>query len=301
MRGLVTRTQSGFFWVQTETGVELVCQLRGRLKKGSRSEDLAAIGDQVEVSQESAERGLIESILPRRCLFGRQSPDSGGAYQQVLIANPDQVAVVFACQQPAPRLGMLDRFLVIAERQGIPPLLVVNKVDLVDIDAAQELFVQYARLGYEIHYASARTGLGIHRLRARLRDQLTLFTGPSGVGKSSLLNAIQPGLGLAARAVSQVGLRKGRHTTVARELFPLTGGGWVADTPGLRALALWDIQPEELDAYFPELRQRVGNCAFSNCSHLHEPGCAVLQALQTGEIHPLRYESYRRMRLGEVE
>jgi len=189
---------------------------------------------------------------------------------------------------------------VIAERQNLPAIIVANKVDLVGLEAAQALFAHYEPLGYDLIYASAKTGLGVEDIRDRLIGKISVFAGPSGVGKSSLLNAIQPGLGLASRTISQA-TSKGRHTTVVRELFPLENGGYVADTPGLKALALWDIEPEEIDAYFPELRNRVKECQFSDCTHVHEPGCAVLEAVEAGQIHPDRYQSYLRMRFGEDE
>jgi ribosome biogenesis GTPase len=151
-----------------------------------------------------------------------------------------------------------------------------------------------------VHHTSVRSGEGIAGLHRELCGKISLLTGPSGVGKTSLLNAVQPGLGLAVRQVSQA-TSKGRHTTVVREMFPLDGGGYVADTPGLKALALVDIEPEELDGYFPELRSLVDACQFSDCTHVHEPGCAVLQALEQGAIHPERYQSYLRMRFGEEE
>jgi len=195
---------------------------------------------------------------------------------------------------------MLDRFLVIAEKQAIPALIIANKADLVGEQAAHELYDHYLPLGYGLLVTSVKTGLGLAELRQRLSGKISVFAGPSGVGKSSLLNALLPGLDLAAQSVSR-STRKGRHTTVVRELYPLAEGGYVADTPGLKALALWDIQPEELDAYFPELKRHVAACQFSDCTHVHEPGCAVLKALEAGEIHPLRYRSYRRIRLGEEE
>jgi ribosome biogenesis GTPase len=226
------------------------------------------------------------------------APNPQGEYQQILIANPDQIVIVFACAQPGPRLGMLDRFLVIAERQKIPALIVANKADLVTRAAAEALFGHYPGLGYPLLYTSTYTQQGIADLRQALAGKISLFTGPSGAGKTSLLNLIQPGLGLAVRQVSHA-TSKGRHTTVVRELFPVTGGGYVADTPGLKALALWDIEPEELDGYFPELQDLVTNCQFSNCTHRSEPGCAVLSALSSGLLHPERYNSYLRMRYNE--
>jgi ribosome biogenesis GTPase len=297
IRGVIVRSQSGFYTVETDSDT-LVCSLRGRLKKGRRTGDVAAVGDWVQVTQLDEKTGLIEEIEPRERIFTRLAPLPKGEYQQILIANLDQVFLVFACAEPPPRFGMLDRFLVIAEKQDIPVLIVANKVDLVGMELAVELFGHYQPLGYEILFTSARTGVGVGELHDRLIGKISLFAGPSGAGKSSLLNVIQPGLGLAVRQVSHV-TSKGRHTTVVREMFPLDGGGYVADTPGLKALALWDIEPEEVDGYFPELSSLVLHCQFSNCSHVHEPGCAVLAALEDGKIHPRRYQSYLSMRFGD--
>lgn len=297
IRGVIVRSQSGFYTVETDSDM-LVCSLRGRLKKGRRTGDVAAVGDWVQVTQLDEKTGLIEEIEPRERIFTRLAPLPKGEYQQILIANLDQVFLVFACAEPPPRFGMLDRFLVIAEKQDIPVLIVANKVDLVGMELAVELFGHYQPLGYELLFTSARTGVGVGELHDRLIGKISLFAGPSGAGKSSLLNVIQPGLGLAVRQVSHV-TSKGRHTTVVREMFPLDGGGYVADTPGLKALALWDIEPEEVDGYFPELSSLVLHCQFSNCSHVHEPGCAVLAALEDGKIHPRRYQSYLSMRFGD--
>ena len=299
MRGLIIRTQSGFYTVQTDTGT-LVCQLRGRLKRGPRLGDLVAVGDWVQVSPLPDGQGSIEAVEERQRMLIRLAPTPHGVYQQIIIANPDQAVLVFSCARPEPRLGMLDRFLVITEKQGIPALIVANKTDLMTRIQAQALFERYAHLGYPVVYASARRGDGVEELRQHLTSRLSVFAGPSGVGKSRLLNAIQPGLGIAVREVSQA-TDKGKHTTVVRQLFPLLGGGYVADTPGLKALALWDMQPEELDGYFPELRGLVAECQFSDCTHLHEPGCAVLAAIAEGKVHPERYASYARMRLGQLE
>jgi ribosome biogenesis GTPase len=297
--GLIVRTQSGFFTVETGEG-QLVSELRGRLKRGAREGDLAAIGDQVMVRKIEGDRGLIEQILPRDRTLSRMAPLPHGEYHQIIIANPDQAVFVFACADPTPRLRMLDRFLVIAEKQQIPCVIVANKVDLVGKRLAMDLFDRYEPLGYPVLYTSARTRLGIPSFRRILKEKISVLTGPSGVGKSSLMNAVQPGLGLAVNQVSE-GTGRGKHTTVASQLFPLEGGGYVADTPGLKALALWDVEPEELDGYFPEIRELVANCQFNNCSHIHEPGCAVQAAVQTGWIHPERFESYVRIRLGQED
>jgi ribosome biogenesis GTPase / thiamine phosphate phosphatase len=299
MLGYVVKSQSGFFTVETDQG-PLVCQLRGRLKKGRREGDMVAVGDRVQVTPLDSETGMIDEIEPRQRMFARLAPNPQDEYLQILIANPDQVVLVFACDQPAPRLGMLDRFLVIAEKQTVPALIIANKMDLVGLEQAQAIFGHYEPLGYPVLYTSAYTGFGIEALRQELVGKVSLFTGPSGVGKSSLLNAIQPGLGLQVKHVSRA-TRKGRHTTVVRQMFPLEGGGYVADTPGLKALALWDIEPEELDAYFPEMRDRVAECAFSDCTHVHEPDCAVRRAVEAGEIDFERYQSYLKMRFGDEE
>jgi ribosome biogenesis GTPase len=244
--------------------------------------------------------GVIEAVNPRSRMLSRLAPDPHGEYHQIIIANPDQAVFVFSCAQPAPHFGMLDRFLVIAEKAGIPAIIVANKIDQVGLEAAQQSFGHYEPLGYRVFYTSARSGEGVETLRGELAGKLSVFAGPSGVGKSSLLNWLLPELELEVREVSRA-TRKGRHTTVVREMFPLPGGGYIADTPGLKALALWDINPEELDGYFPELRQRVAQCAFSDCTHIHEPGCAVRLAVKEGGVHPQRYSSYVKMRLGEEE
>jgi ribosome biogenesis GTPase len=299
MRGFVIRSQSGFFTAETEQG-ELVCQLRGRLKKGRRTGDVVAVGDWVQVTPLGGKNGVIEQVEPRQHMFARLAPDPQGEYLQVLIANPSQVVMVFACAEPEPHLGMLDRFLVVAEKQGVAALIVANKIDLIGLEQAQAMFGHYEPLGYPVIYTSVAYNFGLDTLHDHLAHKISLLTGPSGVGKSSLLNAIQPGFGLQVRQISQT-TSKGRHTTVVRELFPLEGGGYVADTPGLKALALWDIEPEELDGYFPELRSRVADCSFSDCTHVHEPGCAVRQAVEAGQIHPARYQSYLRMRFGDED
>jgi ribosome biogenesis GTPase len=295
--GCVTRLQSGFYTVDTAQG-ELMCQLRGRLKRGTSGGDFLAIGDRVEVSQQSTGKGMIEDVMPRQRALVRLAPTARGEYQQVLLANTDQVAMVFACAQPEPHLRMLDRFLVICEKQKIPPLIVANKVDLVGMERAQAIFGMYPPLGYPVIFTSASSRIGLTELHEQLKGKLTGLAGPSGVGKSSLLNAIQPNLGLAVREVNEK-TDRGRHTTVVRQLFPLeVGGGYVADLPGLRTLALWDTQPEELDGYFPELRELVRDCQFNDCTHQSGPGCAVIAAVQAGTVHRERYESYLRLRFG---
>jgi ribosome biogenesis GTPase len=297
--GLIVRSQSGFYTVETDSG-PLICQLRGRLKQGAREGDLTAIGDRVKVTVLDDGTGMIEEIKPRQRMFSRLAPTPRGEYQQIIIANPDQAIFVFSCAEPEPRLRMLDRFLVIAEKQDVQAKIVANKIDLVGIEQAQGIFGHYPEIGYPVIYTSAKTGTGIDEFREALSHKITLLAGPSGTGKSSLLNVIQPGLGLAVQQVSQA-TGRGQHTTVAREMFPLDCGGYVADTPGLKALALWDMEPEEIDGYFPEIKPLVPDCQFSDCTHIHEPGCAVKAAVEVGTIPAERYESYLRLRLDDEE
>jgi ribosome biogenesis GTPase len=307
--GLVIKSQSGFFTVRTETGLDVICRLRGRLKQRraeAQRAHLVAVGDRVLISSLPDGTGMIEEVAPRVRVLSRRAPGGSGrsgrreesGAEQVIVANPDQAILVFACAQPAPRLRMLDRFLVTTEANHVPAIICANKVDLVTREQAQALFGLYEHLGYPVLYTSAATGAGLDALRAVTLGKLSVFTGPSGVGKSSLLNALQPGLGLQAKAVSQATF-KGRHTTVYSELLPLAGGGWVADTPGIRSLGLWDLEPEELDGYFVEIKPFVEQCQYSDCTHTHEPGCAVRAAVEAGLVAPSRYESYQRLRAGD--
>ena len=280
-----------------ETGQGLaVCQLRGRLKQGKATGDLAAIGDRVKITVLADGSGLIEEVEERKQAIVRLDPRPQGEYQQVLLANADQAVFVFACAHPNPKLRMLDRFLVISEKQRVPAIIVANKIDLVE--DARAIFGMYEKIGYRVIYTSVKQSKGIAELHDALKSKVSAFAGPSGAGKSSLLNAIQPGLGLAVSEISRA-VNKGQHTTVVRQMFALADGGYVADTPGWKSLALWDTEPEEMDAYFPELAPLVAECQFSDCMHIHEPGCAVRAAMETGRIHPKRYESYLRLRAGQ--
>jgi ribosome biogenesis GTPase len=298
LRGKIIRAQSGFFTVETEQG-PVIAQLRGRLTKGPQETDAAALGDHVKLVVLEDGTAMIEEIEERLRVLSRQAPGRP-EIEQVLIANPDQAVFVFACADPDPNFRMLDRLLVVAEREEIPALICANKIDLVETRSAKREFGEYDRLGYPVFYTSATKNRGIRKLRRALKEKVSVFAGPSGAGKSSLLNAIQPGLGLRTMEVSMA-TGKGQHATVFPELVPLDFGGYVADTPGLKAFALWDIEPEELDAYFPELRELVANCEFSDCTHMHEPGCAVIAAVEKGTISPERYDSYLRIRRGEED
>ena len=306
-RGLIVKAQSGFFTVEMSPSREarghsdaggrfVICRLRGKLKRGRATGDIAALGDKVRITVGVDGSGAIEEVEERKQAIVRLDPRPQGQYQQVLLANADQAVLVFACANPSPRLRMLDRFLVISEKQRVPAVIVANKIDLVE--NAKEIFELYEPLGYRVIYTSTKTGAGMDELHDALKKKISALAGPSGVGKSSLLNAIQPGLGLAVNEISKA-MDKGRHTTVTRQMFPLVGGGYVADTPGWKSLALWDTEPGEIEAYFPELRDLVQNCQFSDCSHTHEPDCAVLTAVKQGRVHPERFDSFLRLRAGQ--
>jgi len=297
MQGTVLRAQSGFFWVQTDTGM-LECRLRGRLKKERQSSDIAVIGDLVEVKQVSPTTGAIEAVEPRRTKLARRAAGAKGIWSEdVLIANLDQVLLVFACASPDFHPRMLDRYLALTESSELETVIVANKLDLVGLERAHKLFGAYERIGYPVIYTSTRQGLGIDDLRARLGGRISVVTGKSGVGKSSLLNVVQPGLGLATSEISEV-VDKGRHTTRVAELIALdlAGGGYVADTPGIRELGLWQFPLDELDWCFREFRPFLNECYFSSCTHTHEPDCAVRAAMAAGQISEERYQSYTRRR-----
>lgn len=299
--GLVIRTQSGFFTVDTPQGA-VVCQLRGRLKEDYRDTDLVAIGDRVTFEPQSDGTGAILAVEPRERVLSRVAPSSAvgtsAEREQVIIANPDQAVFVFAAAEPSPHVRMLDRFLVAAEKAAIPEIRIcVNKIDLLGDDRAEieATFAPYIEIGYPVYTVSARTGEGVEALRDVLEGKISVFTGPSGVGKTSLLNAIEPDLGRRVSAVSRA-TTKGRHTTRYSELVPLSAGGYLADTPGIRAIAPWDVEPDELDGYYVEIAPHVAHCRFQDCTHTHEPGCAVLAAVERGEITEARYDSYLRLR-----
>lgn len=259
-----------------------------------------SVGDYVKIRKLDASTGLIEEILPRQSELARKDAASSGhkLVQQTLLANLDQVVIVLATTQPEPHFGFLDRYLAICESAQLSPIVCINKVDLPHDSYVEEEAALYRGLGYRVIFTSTQTGEGIGQLRGLLQERISLFTGPSGVGKSSLVNALEPGMTLRTEMVSST-TGKGRHTTTGSQLYPLSGGGWLADSAGIRALAAWNIPLEELAWCFVEFRPYVGECIYADCCHGDEEGCAIIQAVDDHVIDERRYRSYVRMYTGE--
>lgn len=263
--------------------------------------DPVAIGDRVRFVDAGAGRGMITEVLPRLSKFSRSGPvpaPGRHAFEQIIAANADQVIPIFAVASPTPKWGLLDRYLVAAESAGLPALIVITKLDLLwknpEIDKDLDI---YRKIGYPIQLVSSQTAEGIEQLKSLLRGKMSVLVGKSGVGKTSLLNAIEPGLGLRVKAVGEGELGKGRHTTTHYEMFELGFGGTLLDTPGMREFGLWNVQADELADFFPEMAGFVGQCKFGlSCQHDREPGCAIRKAVMSGAIHPYRYKSYMNLR-----
>ncbi|MFN8592913.1 MAG: ribosome small subunit-dependent GTPase A [Thermomicrobiales bacterium] len=303
MPGVVVRAFGKFFTVQLEDGQELLSTIRGGLKRQRRGTDLVAVGDRVMVSDVGEGEGRIEQIAPRARSLSRLARHTDDV-EQVILANPDQALFLFAVRNPEPHPRLLDRFLVMAESRALPALIGVNKIDLDQEDdgrsLAREIFGRYEAV-YPVFYLSARTGAGLDDLRRVLQGKITAVAGPSGVGKSSLLNALDPSQERTVGAISEA-TGKGRHTTVATVLHrvPSAGMTYLADTPGIRALSLQGVDLEHLDQFFPEFRPYLDQCRYANCKHLTEPDCAVRQAVKRGEIDRERYESFVALRRGDL-
>jgi ribosome biogenesis GTPase / thiamine phosphate phosphatase len=299
-QGVVFRKSLGHYTVHTN-GREVDCELSSRFHKQSHQHtaDPIAVGDQVHFLDLGQDRGIITEILPRRSTFSRPLPVAGQrVVEQVIAANADQVLPVFAAASPTPKWGLLDRYLVAAEASGLPPQIVITKIDLASENDSLESDLEiYRRIGYPIHKVCSSTGEGVEELKQALRGRISVLVGKSGVGKTSLLNAIQPRLGLRIKTVSQGEIGKGRHATTHLQMFELEFGGRLMDTPGIREFGLWNIHTEELASLFPEMTRYVGQCKFGlSCQHDREPGCAIRKAVMDGQVSPYRYQSYMHLR-----
>jgi ribosome biogenesis GTPase len=295
VRGVVLNGTGGIWSVRTVDGVTRDVSIRGRLKQ--EGADKLAVGDDVRIElEERGDSWVIAELYPRRSRLARRAP-GGARGERVVVANIDQVIVVFAFAKPEPHPRMLDRFLVIAAANDISARIVLNKYDLAD--APPPWLDEYRIPGYPIHITSARERIGLEELAAALHETVSALSGPSGVGKSSLINAIYPGLNLRVGAISE-SVNKGRHTTVGAAMHPLPDGGFVVDTPGLREIGVWNLDANDLDACFLEFRPFIGECRFGDCRHVQEPGCAVRGAVAEKLIGASRYDSYCKL-LEELE
>lgn len=285
----------GVWVVRAPDGEQHEAALRGKLKQDGNKK--LAVGDAVSVERGARDDAwAITTIHPRRSVLSRRAP-GGARGERIVAANVDQVVVVFAIVKPEPHVRMLDRFLVVAEGNDIPARIVLNKVELGDAAAVDALAQPYEKAGYPVHRTSVKQRIGLEALHDALAGKTSALTGPSGVGKSSLVNALFPGIELRTAEISE-SVNKGRHTTVGAVLLPLADprGGYVVDTPGLREVGLWGLPPDHLDACFPEFRPFLGNCKFQDCAHDTEPNCAVRSAVESGAVTVDRYESYRKLR-----
>lgn len=295
MRGLVIKSTGSWYQVQDEHGNSYDCRIQGKFRiKGIKTTNPIAVGDWVNFALEADQNtGVITVLEPRRNYIIRKSVNLS-KQTQIIGANLDQAILVVTLASPPTSMGFIDRFLVTAEAYGIPAILVFNKLDLFSeegLEILEEYKAVYENIGYPCYQVSAMEGTNIDHIIALLKDKVTLVSGHSGVGKSTLINSIVPDAALRTGLISDWS-DKGKHTTTFAEMIDLPFGGKLIDTPGIRELGIVDIEKKELSHFFPEMRAFLNKCRFNNCVHINEPGCVVLDAVENGEIEPSRYESY---------
>jgi ribosome biogenesis GTPase / thiamine phosphate phosphatase len=318
--GIVINKSTGSYTVSHNGGVT-ICTLSSTLRKhfsfedshmlngkhtvsiNTKNMDPVAIGDWVTIIPTNEGKGTVVKVAPRQNYLARRSAKpmpSAQAFEQVIAANIDQVIPIFAAAEPDPKWRMLDRYLVAAESHEIASTIVITKMDLVKDSpnemALMDVVERYRKIGYPVILTSAINHQGLDELRSVLADRISVLVGKSGVGKTSLLNMLEPGLGLRVQAVNNI-TGKGRHTTTNLEMFPLSTGGAIIDTPGVRELGLWGLEPGDIADFFPEMRPWIGLCRFGlSCQHDEEPGCAIREAVMQDQVSPYRYQSYLRMK-----
>ncbi|TCC89620.1 ribosome small subunit-dependent GTPase A [Pedobacter hiemivivus] len=295
MQGLVIKSTGSWYQVHAENGLDYDCRIKGKFRiQGIQTTNPIAVGDQVEFELEpNSDNGVINKLYDRRNYIIRKSINLS-KQAQIIAANLDQAFLVVTLASPRTSLGFIDRFLATAEAYDIPAVLIFNKLDLFNEDGLtilEEYKAIYEHIGYPCYTVSALEGTNIPLIESLLKDKTTLFSGHSGVGKSSLINALLPGRSIKTGEISEAS-DKGQHTTTFAEMHTLPFGGYLIDTPGIRELGIYDIKPEELGHYFREMRALMNKCRFNNCRHVNEPGCAVVKAVEDGEIELSRYESY---------
>ena len=302
LQGIVIKSTGSWYTVQDESGKLWECRLRGKIRlEGIRSTNPIAVGDKVIFEQETGkETAVIKTILPRYNVIVRKSTKLSKA-SHIIAANIDQAIVIVTIDFPRTSTGFIDRFLATAEAYHIPSLIVFNKYDLYEaehLDYLNKLMRYYNAIGYESFAVSAETGYNLEKLKTCMTARTSLLSGHSGVGKSTLINLIEPSLNLKIGEISHIH-NKGKHTTTFAEMHPLSDGGWIVDTPGIKEFGLYDLEKETLAQRFPEMRERMPECRYANCTHIHEPGCAVKKAVDECEIASWRYTNYLNMMSGQ--